>query len=189
MLLTVGALAGLGQLSLPWMLLAAVGGSLVANLLWYAVGRRYGSHVLATICRLSLEPDSRARRAKELFLVDRLRALVIGKFFFEVNAAVAALAGSTRIAIGQFLLYDIVSARPAPGRRSGCTSTGSSVFTCSRAGSKAGGAITSLSKAFPPMKCRVMRERIGDPSWQQLVVAEMIKTKRLFGYQGAPVAT
>jgi hypothetical protein len=45
-----------------------------------------------------------------LFLTRRLRALVIGKFIFEVNAAVAALAGSTRIGIGQFLVYDIVSA-------------------------------------------------------------------------------
>ena len=110
LLLATGALASLGKLSLPRAFLAAIGGSLLADLIWYTVGRRYGSRVLATICRISLEPDSCARRAKDLFLTGRLRALVIGKFIFEVNAAVAALAGSTRISIGQFLAYDIVSA-------------------------------------------------------------------------------
>jgi membrane protein DedA with SNARE-associated domain len=110
LLLATGALASLGKLNLPRAFLAAIGGSLLADLIWYTVGRRYGSRVLVTICRISLEPDSCARRAKDLFSTRRLRALVIGKFIFEVNAAVAALAGSTRISIGQFLAYDIVSA-------------------------------------------------------------------------------
>ena len=38
-------------------------------------------------------------RARGLFLAHRLWALVIGKFFFEVNAAVAALAGTSGIGV------------------------------------------------------------------------------------------
>ncbi len=48
--------------------------------------------------------------ARDLFLAHRLWAIAIGKFFFEVNAAVSALAGSSRIPLGEFLLCDVASA-------------------------------------------------------------------------------
>jgi membrane protein DedA with SNARE-associated domain len=100
LLLALGALGGLGKLSLGWALLAALGGSLVADLLWYGVGRRWGDRVLRA---------GAARHARELFLAHRLWALLIGKFFFELNAAMAALAGSSGIRVGEFLVYDVAS--------------------------------------------------------------------------------
>ena len=109
-LLGVGALAGFGKLSLGWALLAAVGGSLVADLLWYTVGRRFGSRGLEIVCRISLGLESRVRRARKLFLAHRLVALVAGKFLLEVNAAMTALAGSSGIRLGEFLVFDVASA-------------------------------------------------------------------------------
>ena len=100
LLVTVGALGGLGKLNLGWALLAALGGSVLADLIWYGVGRRWGHRVL----RLAA-----VDRARRLFLAHRLAALVIGKFF-EVNAAVAALAGTSGIGVVEFLVYDIGSA-------------------------------------------------------------------------------
>src|SRR5262249_1516612 len=101
MLMAVGAMASLGKLSLGWALLSALGGSLVADFLWYGVGRCWGHWIRSTTA---------AGRARDLFLAHRLGALAIGKFFFEVNAAVAALAGSSGIRVGEFLAYDAASA-------------------------------------------------------------------------------
>jgi membrane protein DedA with SNARE-associated domain len=101
LLMAVGALGSLGKLSLGWALVGALGGSLVADLLWYGIGRRWGHWIRRTTA---------ADRARDLFLVHRLGALVIGKFFFEVNAAVAALAGISGIRVGEFLAYDAASA-------------------------------------------------------------------------------
>jgi membrane protein DedA with SNARE-associated domain len=70
LLLAVGGLAGLGKLRLEWALLAALGGSIAADLLWYGVGRRWGGRALRI---------GTVGRARELFLAHRLRALVIGK--------------------------------------------------------------------------------------------------------------
>ena len=74
---------------------------MVADLLWYGVGLRWGDRVLRA---------ARVSRARGLFLAHRLWALVIGKFFFAVNAAVATLAGSSGIRVGTFLVYDVASA-------------------------------------------------------------------------------
>jgi membrane protein DedA with SNARE-associated domain len=87
LLLAVGALGALRKLSLGWALLTALGGSIVADLLWFGVGRCWGDGALRV---------GAVGRARELFLAHRLRALVIGKFLFGMNAAVAALAGSSR---------------------------------------------------------------------------------------------
>jgi len=101
LLMAVGALGSLGRLNLGWAVLGALGGSLVADLLWYGIGRRWGHWIRRTTA---------AGRARDLFLAHRLGALAIGKFFFEVNAAVAALAGSSGIRVGEFLAYDAASA-------------------------------------------------------------------------------
>ena len=101
LLMAVGALGSLGKLSLGWALLGALGGSLVADLLWYGIGRRWGHWIRGT---------EAVDRARDLFLTHRLGALLIGKFFFEVNAAIAALAGSSGIHVGEFLVYDAASA-------------------------------------------------------------------------------
>jgi membrane protein DedA with SNARE-associated domain len=100
LLLAIGALGGLGKLSLGWALLAALGGSMAADLLWYGVGRRWGGQALRVRA---------IGRARELFLAHGLWALVIGKFVFELNAAVAALAGSSGIRISRFLVYEVAS--------------------------------------------------------------------------------
>ena len=100
LLLAIGALGGLGKLSLGWALLAALGGSMAADLLWYGVGRRWGGQALRVRA---------IGRARELFLAHGLWALVIGKFVFGLNAAVAALAGSAGIRLSRFLVYEVAS--------------------------------------------------------------------------------
>ena len=57
LLLAAGALAGSQRLSLTLILLVSVVASLLADTLWYELGRRRGVPVLNFLCRISLEPE------------------------------------------------------------------------------------------------------------------------------------
>ena len=78
-LLAVGALAGTGRINLLLALVIATVASLLADLIWYYLGRQRGSRVLALLCRLSLEPDSCVRRTENLFARHGTRSLLIAK--------------------------------------------------------------------------------------------------------------
>src|SRR5215468_10509957 len=101
MLLGAGALSGAGHMNLA----VAVGATIGADAIWYALGRRTGTRVLADVCRLSLDPDSLIRDAKERFLAHRGRYLVLAKFLPGLNPVAAALAGAVALRPDRFLLY------------------------------------------------------------------------------------
>src|SRR6187455_688192 len=67
LLLGLGALAGAGRLDPVTSLLVATLGSLLADLVWYELGRRRGSRMLGLLCKLSLEPDSCVSGTQGLF--------------------------------------------------------------------------------------------------------------------------
>jgi membrane protein DedA with SNARE-associated domain len=77
MLLAAGALSGSGHMNLALVIGAAAVATLGADGLWYTLGRTLGTRVLGTVCRLSLDPDSFIRDAKERFLTHRARYLVL----------------------------------------------------------------------------------------------------------------
>ena len=58
LLIVAGAWSAQGGASFARIAAAAVTACLLADLTWYAAGRRFGSRVLRAMCRLSLEPDS-----------------------------------------------------------------------------------------------------------------------------------
>lgn len=110
LLLWAGALAAGDRLSLLLVLAVAVAASMLADLAWYTVGRRHGPTALGVLCRITLEPDSCARRAQDLFLRYRLRALLIAKFLPGVNPLAAGLAGAVGVDAARFVAYDLASA-------------------------------------------------------------------------------
>jgi membrane protein DedA with SNARE-associated domain/rhodanese-related sulfurtransferase len=110
MLLGAGALSGAGRMDFAMAVVAAMSATLGADVLWYSLGRAYGTRVLGTLCRFSLNPDSAIRHAKERFAAHRLRYLVLAKFLPGVNPLAASLAGAVPIRSGSFLLYDAAGA-------------------------------------------------------------------------------
>src|ERR1041384_7570724 len=66
-LLAAGALAGTGKINCVAALTAATFGSLLADLIWFYLGRYGGHRVVNLLCRLSLEPDSCVRRTQDVF--------------------------------------------------------------------------------------------------------------------------
>src|SRR5688572_6593110 len=80
LLIGAGALGAHGSLGLPGAFAVAVAASLLADLVWYELGRRRGARVLGFLCRLSLEPDSCVRDTETLFERRGPAVLVIAKF-------------------------------------------------------------------------------------------------------------
>jgi len=105
MLLGAGALAGTGRMNLASAIAAAMGATVVADVVWYWLGRAHGTRVLELLCRFSLDPDSLIRHAKQRFAAHRLRYLVLAKFLPGVNPLAAGLAGAVPIQLQRFVLY------------------------------------------------------------------------------------
>jgi membrane protein DedA with SNARE-associated domain len=72
-LMAAGGLAATGRLSLPGAVGLGVLATLVADLVWYAIGRLRGARVLGLLCRVSLEPDSCVRRTEAAHASRRAR--------------------------------------------------------------------------------------------------------------------
>src|SRR6266513_5882112 len=76
-LLAAGALAGAGKMNWVVALGAAALGSVVADFIWFYLGRHYGNRVLNLLCRISLEPDSCVRRTQDVFTRYGTKGIVV----------------------------------------------------------------------------------------------------------------
>jgi len=106
-LLGVGALAAHGRINIPLVLTAIAVVALAADFVWYELGRRRGAAVLATLCRLSLEPDSCLRRAERVFARHGARGMLVAKFVPGLTAVMPPLAGVFAVGRVRFALYDL----------------------------------------------------------------------------------
>ena len=109
-LLAVGALAGAGKLSLPLALGLAVVASLIADSIWYELGRLRGHSILSLLCRISLEPDSCVRRTENAFAQRGARSLLVAKFIPGLSTAAPPLAGMLRMRLSRFFTWDAAGA-------------------------------------------------------------------------------
>jgi membrane protein DedA with SNARE-associated domain len=109
-LLAVGALAGVGKLSLPIALGLAVIASLIADSVWYQLGRFRGHSILSLLCRISLEPDSCVRRTENAFAQRGARSLLLAKFIPGLSTAAPPLAGMLRMRLSRFFTWDAAGA-------------------------------------------------------------------------------
>src|SRR5947209_19954911 len=67
-LVGAGALAGSGMLSFPLVVAVGVGGTLVADLVWFSVGRGRGAQALGVLGRISPRRRTHARPAAGFLL-------------------------------------------------------------------------------------------------------------------------
>jgi membrane protein DedA with SNARE-associated domain len=56
-IVAAGALAHTGQLSFGAAIFVAFSAAMIADLVWFEIGRLRGTRVLQFLCRISLEPD------------------------------------------------------------------------------------------------------------------------------------
>jgi membrane protein DedA with SNARE-associated domain/rhodanese-related sulfurtransferase len=105
-LLGAGALSAAGKFNLVLGMLVTVAACLIADAIWFYLGRHRGNRVLDFVCRISLEPDWCVRRAHDIFTKYGLRGVLVAKFVPGMSTVVSPLAGMSKVSLGQFLLVD-----------------------------------------------------------------------------------
>lgn len=105
-----GPMASRCEYSVPFLLLTAVAAALIADYVWFRLGRRYGRRVLSLLCKISLSADSCVRQAETSYTRCGAPSLVIAKFipgFASVASALACTIGTPTMA---FLFFDTLGA-------------------------------------------------------------------------------
>lgn len=106
LLLAAGALIHAGRLLVLPAILCCMIAALIADSIWFELGRHRGRQVLRLVCRLSLEPDSCVRQTENAFLKYGMSSLLVSKFIPGLNAVAAPLAGQSKKSYLRFALYD-----------------------------------------------------------------------------------
>jgi membrane protein DedA with SNARE-associated domain len=106
LLITAGALAGVGQINLILCIGLGVCAALLSDIFWYSLGWYRGRRVLSLLCRISLEPDSCVRRTENIFARYGARALLIIKFIPGMSAVSTPLAGIIHMRLPRFIIFD-----------------------------------------------------------------------------------
>src|SRR4051812_31224015 len=108
-LLAAGALVVEGKMHWFTALGAALLGSLLADSIWFNLGRHNGRRVLRLLCRISLEPDSCVRRTQDVFARYGMRGVIVAKFLPGLSTLVPPLAGSSGVSAVRFFFFDAVA--------------------------------------------------------------------------------
>jgi membrane protein DedA with SNARE-associated domain/rhodanese-related sulfurtransferase len=109
-LIAAGALADSGRTNLAVALGLAVIACLLADMVWYEAGRRWGDQILHFIYGLALDPEAASRRSKETFVRHGPRILLLAKFVVGLDAAAPPLAGLSGTSRTRFIAFDAVGA-------------------------------------------------------------------------------
>ena len=108
-IVAAGVATEAGQPVWPIFALAIVA-TLIADLIWFAGGRRFGAAMLRMICRVSLSPDSCVGNTRRIYMRWGAPCLIFSKYVPGLAAVATTLAGESRIPVGRFALYDGIGA-------------------------------------------------------------------------------
>jgi len=105
-LLGAGALWAMGMMN-PFLAFGAtVAACLLADLIWFYLGRHRGNRVLRVLCKISLHPDSCVGRTEAIFTRYGAGGVMAAKFLPGLGLIFPPLAGMNGMSSGRFLLYD-----------------------------------------------------------------------------------
>ena len=106
LIVAAGALAHSGHLSFTGVLFVGCSAAMIADLVWFEVGRRRGTRVLQFLCRISLEPDYCVRRTENTFSRYGAKTLVVGKVVPGLSVLTVPMAGVYGLKRSRFILFD-----------------------------------------------------------------------------------
>jgi membrane protein DedA with SNARE-associated domain len=172
-LLAIGALAGTGRIDPVVAFGAAIAGSLLADTVWYAIGRWKGPRALAWLCRISLEPDTCVAKTQGMFVRYGVKSLAVAKFVPGYDTVAPPLAGTMRVPTGAFLAWSAVGAALFVGAFAGVGLV---------LGERAGGAMEAMSGAGTAVGIAFAALFAGYAAWKYVqrrrVLAEL-RTARI----------
>jgi membrane protein DedA with SNARE-associated domain/rhodanese-related sulfurtransferase len=91
-------------------LFIAILAAVLADLLWYFCGKRYGTAMLRLMCRISLSPDSCVGATRRVYGRWGAKSLIFAKYVPGLAAVATTLAGESRINVARFIIYDGIGA-------------------------------------------------------------------------------
>jgi membrane protein DedA with SNARE-associated domain/rhodanese-related sulfurtransferase len=107
LLLTAGTLTATHRINSIYLLLAVLASCLIADTMWFSLGRRYGNSVLKLLCRLSFEASTCVSKTEGYFTRRGPITLLFSKFVPGLSTVAAPIAGQTGMPYGRFLLWDL----------------------------------------------------------------------------------
>ena len=87
-------------------LVAGASGSIVADAIWFYLGRYGGQRILNFLCRISLEPDSCVRRTQDLFTRYGMKGVIVAKFIPGLSTLAPPMAGNSGMGAPRFFFFD-----------------------------------------------------------------------------------
>src|SRR5262245_39053595 len=84
--------------------------ALVADVAWFAGGRRYGAQLLRLMCRISLSPDSCVGTTRRIYEKFGAPSLMLAKYIPGFAAVSTTLAGQAGTSWPRFLVFDFLGA-------------------------------------------------------------------------------
>ncbi len=108
LLVAAGALVATGSLDFWSVVATATAGAMIADTLWYQLGKRGGDRAIGYVCRLSIEPDSCVTTTRNAFGRFGPVTIVIAKYLPGVQTLAPASAGFVGAPFAGFLLLDLL---------------------------------------------------------------------------------
>src|SRR6185437_14255736 len=106
-LLTAGTLSAAHRVHSFSALLVVVLACVLADSLWFALGRRYGNGVIRLLCRFSFEASTCISKTEDYFGRRGAETLLFAKFVPGLSTVAAPIAGQTGMPYPRFVLYDL----------------------------------------------------------------------------------
>src|SRR5258705_12852905 len=103
-LVAAGALAGRGGSSCAVMLAAAAGAALVADMVWYGIGRWHGAQVLSLLGRVLHRPRVWIDHIEHAFHAHEVGFQLSAQFLPQLNPIAAGLAGATGVGLPRYIV-------------------------------------------------------------------------------------
>ena len=103
-LVAAGALPGRGGSSCAVMLAAAAGAALVADMVWYGIGRWHGAQVLSLLGRVLHRPRVWIDHIEHAFHAHEVGFQLWAQFLPQLNPIAAGLAGATGVGLPRYIV-------------------------------------------------------------------------------------
>ncbi len=106
-LLTAGTLSATHRIYHSYSLFVVLVACVLADSVWYLLGRRYGNNVLRLLCRLSFEASTCVSKTEDYFNRRGPVTLLFSKFVPGLSTVAAPIAGQTGMPYARFVVWDL----------------------------------------------------------------------------------
>lgn len=108
LMLAAGTMSAAHKVQLALMIPLVLLACLIADSMWWWLGRRFGSRVLDVLCKMSLDASTCVNRAQGSIARRGGVTLLFAKFVPGVSTIAAPIAGQSGMSYADFAVYDIV---------------------------------------------------------------------------------